>query len=185
LKTGLALAWLAFLATFYLSHRQVRAGRAREKPERRLGRERSSDAGMALQFGAVLLALFLPGPWRPTLAGPALALAAASILWLRAALQHLGRQWRVQAVIAADHELITTGPYRLLRHPVYLAFLGMIVATVLVRGHVLAGVLAILVFSGGTEIRVRAEERLLLNAFQSRFSEYRARTRWAYLPFIR
>ncbi len=140
---------------------------------------------MALQFAAVLLVLFFPGPWRPWLAGAALGVAAASIWWLRSALGHLGRQWRVRAVIADGHELITTGPYRMFRHPVYLAFLGMLLATAAIHGHPLVDLLLMIVFVIGTEIRVRAEESLLLAEFQDRFSEYLARTPWAYLPFVR
>jgi protein-S-isoprenylcysteine O-methyltransferase Ste14 len=174
-------AWVLFFATFYVSHRQVRA--AVTAPEKRIRRERSSDVGMALQFAAVLLVLGLPGAWHTATAMAGLMLAAASIVWLRASLKHLGRQWRVQAVIAEDHELITTGPYRIVRHPVYLAFLGMILATVLMRGA--AGPLALAVFIAGTEIRVRAEERILREAFGARFSDYVSLTRWAYLPWIR
>ena len=105
--------------------------------------------------------------------------------WLRSALGHLGRQWRVRAVIADGHELITTGPYRMFRHPVYLAFLGMLLATAAIHGHPLVDLLLMIVFVIGTEIRVRAEESLLLAEFQDRFSEYLARTPWAYLPFVR
>ena len=119
------------------------------------------------------------------MAVPGLLAAAASILFVRSALQHLGRQWRVQAVVTDDHELITSGPYRVVRHPVYLAFLGMLLGTALIRGHPVAGLAAVLVFAAGTEIRVRAEERLLAATFKDRFAAYTLRTRWAYVPGLR
>ena len=140
---------------------------------------------MALQFLGVLIVLGWPGPWRVRMLIPGLAAAAVSIAFLRSALKHLGRQWRVQAVITDDHELITTGPFQLVRHPVYLAFAGMLLATIVTRGWPLAGVLAMAAFAAGTEIRVQAEERLLFETFGERFVVYRARTRWAYLPGIR
>ena len=84
-----------------------------------------------------------------------------------------------------DHELITTGPYGLVRHPVYLAFLGMLVATALMRGYPVVCLAAVAVFAVGTEIRVRAEERLLSAAFGERFAAYAGRTRWAYVPSLR
>ena len=163
----------------------MRSGLVDGRPERRVRRERSSDAGMALQFLAVLIVLFWPGPWRQRMLLPGLATAAVSIVWVRSALKHLGRQWRVQAVVTDDHELIASGPFQLVRHPVYLGFAGMLLATILMRGWPLACVLAMAAFVAGTEIRVRAEERLLAETFGERFDSYRARTRWAYLPGLR
>ena len=180
----LGAAWFAFLAAFYVSHRRVRAT-VGGQPENRVRRERSSDGGMALQFVGVALVLFVPGPWRAGMLLPGLLTAAASIAWLWHALRHLGRQWRVQAVVTDDHELITTGPYGVVRHPVYLAFMGMLMATALMRGFPLVCILAMAVFAVGTEIRVRAEERLLSAAFAARFASYAGRTRWAFLPGLR
>jgi len=68
---------------------------------------------------------------------------------------------------------------------VYLAFLGMVAATALVRGHPWSSLAAVLVFIAGTEIRVRAEERLLAATFQDSFAAYIARTRSSYLPGLR
>ncbi len=138
---------------------------------------------MALQFAAVLIVLFWLGPsHNEAMTWAGLSLAVASMLWVRWALLHLGRQWRVQAMIAEDHQLITSGPYRIVRHPVYLAFLAMLAATLLMRGN---AAFALVIFALGTEIRVRAEERLLSTTFGPRFTEYAARTRWAYLPGLR
>ncbi len=182
---ALTAAWLAFFFTFYLSHRQVRSGTDAARPERLVRRESSSDAGMALQFLGVLIVLFWPGPWRERMLIPGLATAAVSIVWVRSALKHLGRQWRVQAVVSDDHELITTGPFQWVRHPVYLGFAGMLLATIVMRGWPVAGVLAMVAFVAGTEVRVQAEERLLAETFGERYASYRARTRWAYLPGLR
>ena len=177
------LIWIAFFATFYLCHRQVWAGARGDRQEKRVQRDRSSDYGMALQFAAVAIALLWPGPSHDgAMMWTGLSLAVASMLWVRWALLHLGRQWRVQAVIAEDHQLITSGPYRLVRHPVYLAFFAMLAATLLMRGN---AAFALALFAAGTEIRVRAEERLLSAAFGAEFASYVARTRWAYLPGLR
>ena len=178
------LIWVAFFATFYWCHRQVRTRPGGDAPEKRVKRDRSSDAGMALQFAAVLIVLFAPGPVHGyPFAG--IALTVACILWVRWSLLELGRQWRVQAVIAEGHELITGGPYGLVRHPVYLGFMGMLVATALMRGDFVTNVVAVALFNVGTEIRVRAEEKLLREAFGQRFRDYLNRTRWAYLPGLR
>jgi protein-S-isoprenylcysteine O-methyltransferase Ste14 len=100
------------------------------------------------------------------------------------ALRHLGRQWRIQAVITDDHRLVTTGPYALVRHPVYLAFLAMLVATVLVRASAAAGAVSVLLFVAGTEIRIAAEDGILAEAFPSEFPGYRRRVA-AWLPGVR
>jgi len=182
-----AVAWLlfaAFLGVFYVSHREVKA-RVAPAPECRVRREHSSDAGMALQFSGMLLVLAWPGPERPERMLPALLLAGMAMGLARAALRHLGRQWRVTAVVTDDHELITTGPYRVVRHPVYSAWLLMLAAVALLRGPVLLGPVAACVFAAGMEIRVRAEERLLRETFGDRYSTYVSSTRWAYLPPLR
>jgi len=173
-------AWAAFFGTFYWSHRQVRAAGVR--PETRVRRDRSSDNGMALQFVAVTIAGLWSGAFREQMVLPGICVAVASIWLVRSALRHLGRQWRLQAVITEDHDLITTGPYRVVRHPVYTAFFGMLVATILMRGHPVARLLAVVVFVAGTHIRIRAEERLLLAAFGDKFLAYSEATPWAYLP---
>jgi protein-S-isoprenylcysteine O-methyltransferase Ste14 len=101
-----------------------------------------------------------------------------------AAVRHLGKQWRYEAALSQDHELIQSGPYRWVRHPIYASMLGLLLAV----GSAwtwwpmfLAGLIA---FVAGTEIRVRAEERLLAERFQETFSAYRSRVP-AYIPFIR
>ena len=56
-------------------------------------------------------------------------LAIFSAWMLVSAIRTLGKQWAVAARITNDHELITTGPYRYIRNPIYTGFLGMLIAT--------------------------------------------------------
>jgi protein-S-isoprenylcysteine O-methyltransferase Ste14 len=117
-----------------------------------------------------LIASMVVGP-------PSVALA-----W--AATRHLGKHWRFEAALSEDHELIRTGPYRWLRHPIYSSLLGMLIQTGLVKAWwplFLAGVLLYLI---GTEIRVGAEDGLLAARFGAEFLRYRQATR-AYIPFVR
>jgi protein-S-isoprenylcysteine O-methyltransferase Ste14 len=117
-----------------------------------------------------LIASMILGP-------PAVALA-----W--AATRHLGKQWRYKAALSQDHELIQTGPYRWLRHPIYASMLGMLLATLAAWTWWPMALGSVIAFVAGTEIRVRAEERLLAEHFGESFSAYRARTS-AYIPFVR
>src|SRR5258706_6458491 len=109
-----------------------------------------------------------------------LAPACVALAW--SAARRLGKQWRFQAALSEDHELVQSGPYRIIRHPSYASMLGMLLATGLVWTWwpMFAG--ALVAFLIGTEIRVRAEERLLAERFRDSFTEYRSQVR-AYIPF--
>jgi len=100
------------------------------------------------------------------------------------ATHHLGKQWRFAAAITSGHELITTGPYAAVRHPIYASMLGMLLATGLVYAWWPLLVTGLLLFLIGIEIRIRAEERLLEAYFQDEFLEWREHTK-AYIRFIR
>ena len=119
---------------------------------------------------ASLIASMIFGP-------PSVALA-----W--AATRHLDKQWRFEAALSEDHELIKTGPYRWLRHPIYASLLGMLLEVGLAKAWwplLIAGVAFYIV---GTEIRIRAEEGLLAARFGEEFTEYKRSAR-AYVPLIR
>jgi protein-S-isoprenylcysteine O-methyltransferase Ste14 len=119
---------------------------------------------------AALISSMILGP-------PSVALA-----W--AATRHLGKQWRYKAALSQDHELIQTGPYRWVRNPIYTSMLGMLLATLAAWTWWPMAVGSLLAFLIGTEIRVRAEERLLAEHFKDSYEAYRARTS-AFIPFIR
>jgi len=84
------------------------------------------------------------------------------------------RSWRLLPTIDGGHELCTGGPYRLVRHPIYLAFdlLGVGVAIATPTAVVLVG--AVLLVVGG-DMRARAEERALIAAFGDRYQNYSRR----------
>ena len=56
---------------------------------------------------------------------PAFRRGESSISWTGA----LGRQWRIDAGLSADHQLITSGPYRFVRHPIYTSMLSILLGT--------------------------------------------------------
>jgi hypothetical protein len=55
-----------------------------------------------------------------------MVLGPPSVALAWAATRHLGKQWRYEAALSEDHELIQTGPYRWVRHPIYASMLGML-----------------------------------------------------------
>jgi protein-S-isoprenylcysteine O-methyltransferase Ste14 len=103
------------------------------------------------------------------------ATAIASVWFCYTAARALGKQWALVARVVEGHELITEGPYGVVRNPIYLAMFGMLVATGLAVSRWQALAVAMIVFFAGTEIRIRSEERLLREAFGAKFEEYARR----------
>jgi protein-S-isoprenylcysteine O-methyltransferase Ste14 len=111
-------------------------------------------------------------------------LGPPSVVLAWRATRHLGKYWRYQAALSANHELVQTGPYAWIRHPIYASMLGMLLASGAAYSWWPMLVSGLSFFLIGTEIRVEAEDQLLETYFQDEFIEYRARVR-GYIPFIR
>jgi protein-S-isoprenylcysteine O-methyltransferase Ste14 len=111
-------------------------------------------------------------------------LSAAGSVWLTiAAIRTLGKQWNLRAALVEGHSLITSGPYRIVRHPIYLATIGMLVATGLSFSRWPALIAGLAFAIAGTALRVRDEESLLRAAFGGEFEAYRRRVP-AFLPGV-
>ena len=85
---------------------------------------------------------------------------------------HLGRLWSASVARKQGHRIVDTGPYGLVRHPIYTGMLGMLIATGMAISHWIALLAALLIFFIGTIIRVRSEDRLLREAFGEQFKDY-------------
>jgi protein-S-isoprenylcysteine O-methyltransferase Ste14 len=107
---------------------------------------------------------------------------ASLLSWTGA--RSLGRQWRIDAGLNPDHELVTSGPYRFVRHPIYTSMLCMLFGTGFMITPLLMLLISTLLFIIGTEIRVRIEDRLLAGQFGDQFRDYQ-RTIPAYVPFLK
>jgi methyltransferase len=77
------------------------------------------------------------------------------------AIASLGRLWTYRVFVLPDEPLVTTGPYRMMRHPNYVAVVGEIVAMALVTAARVTGPAGLLLFGSLLAIRIRAEERAL------------------------
>jgi protein-S-isoprenylcysteine O-methyltransferase Ste14 len=107
------------------------------------------------------------------LVGAFAILSAAGSVWLTiASIRTLGKQWNLRAALVEGHALVTSGPYRIVRHPIYLGMLGMLVATGLSFSRWPAFLAGIAFAVAGTAVRVRDEESLLRVAFGRQFEEY-------------
>jgi protein-S-isoprenylcysteine O-methyltransferase Ste14 len=98
-------------------------------------------------------------------------------VWAR---RHLGRNWSGAIAIKVEHQLIRSGPYRLLRHPIYTGLLAMYIGPAIVTGEWLAVVgVAFAVLAYWRKIRL--EEAALDTAFGADYDAYRRAT-WALVP---
>ncbi len=175
-----ALGWVAFSVYWGAAARNSAPAKSSEATESRRVHEVLVNVGLFLLYLPVpgFRQSFLPpsAAWIP--AGLAMqASFFALAVWAR---RHLGSNWSGRIEIKMDHELVRSGPYRLLRHPIYTAMVGMYVGTALMVGqmHSLAGV-AMVFFAYWRKVRM--EEAKMREAFGSKYDDYRRAT-WGAVP---
>ena len=175
----LAAGWLTWVAPFLLALRGL------ARPNKSLDRR----ARWGILLPAVAYSILWQGRFwerQPSTArvvtSTAFFLLAAVLSWT--ATKSLGRQWRMDAGLNPDHELVMTGPYRLVRHPIYTSMLCVLLGSGLMVSSWWLLLISFLVFMAGTEIRVRVEDQLLTSHFGARFKEYKRRVP-SYIPFTK
>jgi protein-S-isoprenylcysteine O-methyltransferase Ste14 len=106
------------------------------------------------------------------------AAGVAIAIWARAC---LGANWSLRPSLKADHVLITSGPYHLIRHPIYT---GMLLAAL--GTAIDAGIIGLVIFVGVAVAlirRVPIEEKLMMGLFKEQNLLYKRRTK-ALIPFV-
>jgi protein-S-isoprenylcysteine O-methyltransferase Ste14 len=176
LKFAIDLAWLVFwiywLASATSSKESVRSGwRTRLTGVSAVGIFLIVDVfrGGALAVHSVILA---------TIGALLFACGIALAIWARL---HLGRNWGPPMTQRAEPDLVTSGPYRFVRHPIYSGLLTAMLGTVLVNnllGLIVIAVLVAYFYYCGT-----VEERNLAGTFPKAYPEYRSRTKML-IPFL-
>lgn len=122
--------------------------------------------------------LFTWTAWQFWVAALVTAAGLGFTAWARI---HLGRNWSGTVTIKQDHELITTGPYALVRHPIYTGLLLAFIGTAFARGE-WRGLLAVAIASAALWRKLRVEERWMSGQFGERYEEYKRRVP-ALVPF--
>jgi protein-S-isoprenylcysteine O-methyltransferase Ste14 len=97
---------------------------------------------------------------------------ALSVWLVVASIRALGKQWSVSAQIGSAHELITSGPYGWVRHPIYVAMGGLLLASGVAFSAWTSVLSGFVLYVLGTALRIRSEERLLQNTFGHAYEEY-------------
>lgn len=139
-----------------------------------------------LLFGEAPKVALLDARWLPALpqlVGLGIALTAAGAAFSIVARLYLGENWSATATIKQDHELIRTGPYRLVRHPIYTGTLIAAIGTAIALGET-RDLLALPLVIVGFWLKARSEERLLMSNFGDRYAAYRREVRGAIIPYV-
>jgi protein-S-isoprenylcysteine O-methyltransferase Ste14 len=112
---------------------------------------------------------FVPANSIVRLAGVAITFAGIALAF--SGRRHLGRNWSDKVEVKVDHQLIRSGPYAYLRHPIYSGVLLGVAGTALAVGQV-RGIAAFLLLLGSYAIKARKEERVLVEKFGDAFREH-------------
>jgi protein-S-isoprenylcysteine O-methyltransferase Ste14 len=177
----LGICWIVWLFAFVKPQRSA-------KGHKKAVRARSSRAGIflvGLAFACVWAFIFPTGFHKSAaslIASMIIGPPSVALSWM--ATRHLDKQWRFEAALSEDHELITTGPYRWLRHPIYASLFGLLLEVGLAKTWWPLLIAGVVFYIAGTEIRIKAEEGLLDARFGETYATYKAATK-AYIPFVR
>jgi len=163
----LVVCWSAWFYPFLFRapHKQKRPSITLAGPTR---------TGLLLECLGIAIAFTMRIPTGPPRVAARIAAAvllgsiACLLSWT--SVKHLGRQFRVNAGLYEDHQLVRTGPYAVVRHPIYSSLLAMLLSTICLLTPWRWAILSILLFVAGTEIRLQTEDRLLASRFGEEFA---------------
>lgn len=104
------------------------------------------------------------------------AIALAGILLVGWSFEVLGPHYRGGVGLWDDHDLVTFGPYRWIRHPIYAGFIWAMLGIAFLSADWVVGLSGLALTLSIPYLRVPIEERQLEERFEERYREYRART---------
>lgn len=173
--------WITWLGMAFFSKKT----KERESAASRISYMLIAWLAMYLMFFGEHLSVYLMGdvfPRRTWVAWTGVAITAlgfAITYWARFT---LGRNWSGTVTIKENHELIRTGPYRIVRHPIYTGVIVALAGTALTRDEY-RGILAVLLLWVSFTIKRRKEEQFMRQVFGTQYDDY-ARTTGAIFPAL-
>jgi len=176
LKTAVAIAWIVFWVYWLASAFGVKKGRAsrRRIPLNSLTALSVFLLVRVLRGGSLAVQSPVLGAIGAVLFASGIALA----IWARI---YLGRNWGMPMTQKAEPELITSGPYRFVRHPIYSGLLAGVLGTALVSN--LIGLIIVAILSVYFYYCASVEEKNLTATFPRAYPAYRTRTKML-IPFV-
>ena len=144
---------------------------------------------VTLGFGLVFSGRFAIGPlaWRfvplsPPIAWAGLVLTGIGCAFAVWARLYLGRNWSGTVTVKENHELIRSGPYAIVRHPIYSGGLLALFGTALAVGE-LRGLIGVALTLVGWRMKLRLEEAFMAGQFGAAYTRYQREVK-ALIPFV-
>jgi protein-S-isoprenylcysteine O-methyltransferase Ste14 len=176
LQTAIAVAWIIFWVYWLASAFGAKEGRG--------DRRRIPLTGLTALSVVLLVRVFRGGslavhsPVLGAIGAVVFASGIAFAIWARV---YLGRNWGMPMSQKADPELVTSGPYRFVRHPIYSGLLAGVLGTALATN--LIGLIIGAVLGGYFYYSASVEEKNLTTTFPTAYPAYRAATKML-IPFV-
>jgi len=104
------------------------------------------------------------------------AVGLASLLLLVASHHALGQNWSGVVQLAKKHDLVTHGPYRYIRHPMYTSLFGTAIACAFLTANAVIAIAALASVTLMYRVRVSDEEAMMLQAFGASYEEHKLKT---------
>ena len=181
----IGISWIVFIVVWMISALAA-------KPE---VRRQSTGSALLHRFAflAAVLLLFthipLPGgldlrliPKTRTVLSIALAMTVVGIGFAFCARFYLGGNWSSNVTIKRDHELVRSGPYTFVRHPIYSGILLALLGTVLEMGEV-RSLLGLALAMVGLKMKSAMEEKFMTQQFGPQYAEYKREVK-GIIPFV-
>ncbi|HEX8814652.1 MAG TPA: isoprenylcysteine carboxylmethyltransferase family protein [Terriglobales bacterium] len=170
--------WMVFAAVWVIWALRTKRVRSREDIGQRLSHRPLTIAGFWLLLFPFLVPL--PGWFQKEiipswLKGTGILLSAIGIgfaIWARI---YLGGNWSSSVTVKVEHQLIRSGPYRWVRHPIYTGMVLAALGTALELGEV-RGLIAVPLIYLGFKIKSKIEERMMRRTFGAQYDDYSAMT---------
>ena len=177
--------WIAWAVYWFVAARLVKQNRREESALSRAAHIVPLGIAAWLLWAPALRGHFLEGRFLP--AAPAtywtgVVIVALGLLFAIWARNVLGRNWSGIVTLKQDHELIRTGPYRYVRHPIYTGLLIAFAGSAIARGE-WRGLLALAIAFAALWRKLKLEEQWMIDTFGDAYRRYRDEVR-ALIPFV-
>ena len=177
--------WIGFLLYWQIKAANTKATKRLEPAASRIVRSVVFLSAIVLMSWPHLPISWLRRPFLPQTAWTfwlGASITSAGLLFAVSAREHLGSNWSRSVTIKQDHQLIVTGPYALVRHPIYTGILTGFLGSALAVGQT-RGIVAFVLISLVLWYKLRMEEQWMRTQFGAPYEAYSRRTA-ALVPFI-
>ena len=177
------IPWYLFVIVWIVAGLWVKTTKAAEPLSSRLAYGSLMALGFYLLFsrrpavGLLGARFIVNAPWISVAAIALTFVGVGLSIWARLI---LGENWSAKVTRKVDHELIRSGPYVFVRHPIYSGLLLATIGTAIFVGEY-RGLIAVPLVLLSESIKARREERFMIEEFGQTYQEYREQT-WFIVP---